>query len=82
MKMFINKSIKLLALILITAIAAPSCLNLDETQGEGVGYLDLSGLAADVEVYELVPTKSGSTSLSALGVTGYNEPDINKLELH
>lgn len=76
-KMSINKSnVRSLAAVIVAALILPSCVNLDENQGEGVGYLELPGLTADVEVYELVPTKSGTTTLSALGVTGYNAPDI------
>lgn len=76
-KMSINKSnVRSLAAAIVAALILPSCVNLDENQGEGVGYLELPGLTADVEVYELVPTKSGTTTLSALGVTGYNAPDI------
>ena len=76
-KMSINKSnVRSLAAAIVAALILPSCVNLDENQGEGVGYLELPGLTADVEVYELVPTKSGTTTLSELGVTGYNAPDI------
>lgn len=80
-KMSINKSnVRSLAAAIVAALILPSCINLDENQGEGVGYLELPGLTADVEVYELVPTKSGTTTLSALvGVTGYNLPDIEAI---
>lgn len=79
-KMSINKSnVRSLAAAIVAALILPSCVNLDENQGEGVGYLELPGLTADVEVYELVPTKSGTTTLSELGVTGYNVPDIEAI---
>ena len=59
MKMFINKTnIKLLAAALLTALAAPSCMNLDETREGGYGYLTISGLDLDVQVEQLVPTKA------------------------
>ena len=69
MKMFINKTnIKLLAAALLTALAAPSCLNLDETQEGGYGYLTISGLDLDVQVEQLVPTKAEPVTLASIGV--------------
>lgn len=67
--MFINKTnIKLLAAALLTALAAPSCLNLDETQEGGYGYLTISGLDLDVQVEQLVPTKAEPVTLKSLGI--------------
>jgi hypothetical protein len=69
MKMFINKTnIKLLAAALLTALAAPSCMNLDETREGGYGYLTISGLDLDVQVEQLVPTKAEPVTLKSLGV--------------
>lgn len=69
MKMFINKTnIKLLAAALLTALAAPSCMNLDETREGGYGYLTISGLDLDVQVEQLVPTKAESVTLKSLGI--------------
>lgn len=73
--MFINKTnIKLLAAALLTALAAPSCLNLDETQEGGYGYLTISDLDLDVQVEQLVPTKAESVTLASLGVNA--APDV------
>ena len=67
--MFINKTnIKLLAAVLLTALAAPSCMNLDETQEGGYGYLTISGLDLDVQVEQLVPTKAEPVTLNSLGI--------------
>ena len=67
--MFINKTnIKLLAAALLTALAAPSCMNLDETREGGYGYLTISGLDLDVQVEQLVPTKAEPVTLKSLGV--------------
>lgn len=78
--MSIKKSnIKILAAVLTAVLCLPSCLDLDEGRNDGVGYMELQGLAADVEVYELVPTRSGTVTLSELGVTEYNEPEIGKI---
>lgn len=67
--MFINKTIiKLLAAALLTALAAPSCMNLDETQEGGYGYLTISGLDLDVQVEQLVPTKAEPVTLKSLGI--------------
>lgn len=67
--MFINKTnIKFLAAALLTALAAPSCLNLDETQEGGYGYLTISDLDLDVQVEQLVPTKAESVTLNSLGI--------------
>jgi len=72
MKMFINKTnIKLLAAALLTALAAPSCMNLDETREGGYGYLTISGLDLDVQVEQLVPTKAGETTVDISRVGGY-----------
>lgn len=69
MKMFINKTnIKLLAATLLTALTAPSCMNLDETQDAGYGYLTISGLDLDVQVEQLVPTKAEPVTLKSLGI--------------
>lgn len=69
MKMFINKTnIKLLAAALLTALAAPSCMNLDETREGGYGYLTISGLDLDVQVEQLVPTKAEPVTLKSLGI--------------
>lgn len=79
-KMSIKKSnIKILAAVLTAVFCLQSCLDLDEGRNDGVGYMELQGLAADVEVYELVPTRSGTVTLSELGVTEYNEPEIGKI---
>lgn len=70
--MFINKTnIKLLAAALLTALAAPSCMNLDETREGGYGYLTISGLDLDVQVEQLVPTKAGETTVDISRVGGY-----------
>ena len=67
--MFINKTnIKLLAAVLLTALAAPSCMNLDETQEGGYGYLTISCLDLDVQVEQLVPTKAEPVTLNSLGI--------------
>lgn len=67
--MFINKTnIKLLAAALLTALAAPSCMNLDETREGGYGYLTISGLDLDVQVEQLVPTKAEPVTLKSLGI--------------
>ncbi len=76
--MFINKTnIKLLAAALLTALAAPSCLNLDETQDAGYGYLTISGLDLDIQVEQLVPTKAGETTVDISDIDGYY--DLNSL---
>lgn len=73
--MFINKTnIKLLVAALMTALSAPSCMNLDETQDTGYGYLTISGLDLDVQVEQLVPTKAESVTLASLGVNA--APDV------
>lgn len=67
--MFINKTnIKLLAVALLTALAASSCLNLDETKEGGYGYLAISGLDLNVQVESLVPTKAEPVTLKSLGI--------------
>lgn len=67
--MFINKTnIKLLAVALLTALAASSCLNLDETKEGGYGYLTISGLDLNVQVESLVPTKAEPVTLKSLGI--------------
>ena len=72
MKMFINKTnIKLLAAALLTALATPSCMNLDETREGGYGYLTISGLDLDVQVEQLVPTKAGESTVDISKVGGY-----------
>lgn len=76
--MFINKTnIKLLAAALMTALSAPSCLNLDETQDTGYGYLTISGLDLDVQVEQLVPTKAESVDIS--GIKGYSDPSVSSV---
>lgn len=76
--MFINKTnIKLLAAALLTALAAPSCMNLDETREGGYGYLTISGLDLDVQVEQLVPTKAESVTLKSLGIDA--APDLSEI---
>ena len=78
MKMFINKTnIKLLAAALLTALATPSCMNLDETREGGYGYLTISGLDLDVQVEQLVPTKAEPVTLKSLGIDA--APDLSKI---
>ena len=75
--MFMNINIvKFLTASLLLALSTTSCLQLTEDQDSAYGYLSLSELSAEVEVYELVPTKSGTTTLDALGVTVFNQPNI------
>lgn len=67
--MFINKTnVKFLAAAFLTALAAPSCMNLDETREGGYGYLTISGLDLDVQVEQLVPTKAEPVTLKSLGI--------------
>ena len=68
MKMFINKYIKLLASAIISTLAASSCLNLDETKDGAYGYLTISGFDVDIQVEQLVPTKTDPVTLASLGV--------------
>lgn len=74
--MFINKAnIKLYVAALFSALIASSCLNLDETQDGAYGYLTISGIDVDINVSELVPTKSGST-VDITGVRNYSAPQL------
>lgn len=74
--MFINKAnIKLYVAALFSALIASSCLNLDETQDGTYGYLTISGIDVDINVSELVPTKSGST-VDIKGVRNYSAPQL------
>ena len=76
MKMFIKKAnIRLYAAALFSALIASSCLNLDETQDGAYGYLTISGIDVDINVSELVPTKSGST-VDIAGVRNYSAPQL------
>lgn len=77
MKMF-NKYINILILTVLAVLTLNSCVDLVEGQDEGMGYLSLSELSAEVEVYELVPTRSVTSSLSAL-VGEYNQPVISNV---
>ena len=80
MKMFINKTnIKLLAAALLTALAAPSCMNLDETREGGYGYLTISGLDLDVQVEQLVPTKAGESTMDISDLIGENRPELSEV---
>lgn len=80
MKMFINKiNIKLLAAALLTALAAPSCMNLDETREGGYGYLTISGLDLDVQVEQLVPTKAGESTMDISDLIGENRPELSEV---
>lgn len=77
--MFINKAnIKLYVAALFSALIASSCLNLDETQDGAYGYLTISGIDVDINVSELVPTKSGSTvdTVDITGVRNYSAPQL------
>lgn len=75
--MFIKKAnIKLYAAALFSALIASSCLNLDETQDGAYGYLTISGIDVDINVSELVPTKSGST-VDIESVRNYVRPDLS-----
>lgn len=78
--MFINKTnIKLLAAALLTALAAPSCMNLDETREGGYGYLTISGLDLDVQVEQLVPTKAGESTMDISDLIGENRPELSEV---
>ena len=78
--MFMNINIvKFLTASLLLALSTTSCLQLTEDQDSAYGYLSMSELSAEVEVYELVPTKSGTTTLDALGVTDFNQPNIGNV---
>lgn len=80
MKMFINKiNIKFLAAALLTALAAPSCMNLDETREGGYGYLTISGLDLDVQVEQLVPTKAGESTMDISDLIGENRPELSEV---
>ena len=75
--MFIKKAnIKLYAAALFSAFIASSCLNLDETQDAGYGYLTITGIDVDINVSELVPTKSGST-VDIESVRNYVRPELS-----
>lgn len=65
---------KIIYLSLTLVMALTSCVGIDEGKDSGVGYFTINGFNVDAEVSELLPTKSGETSLGSLSVR-YTAPD-------
>lgn len=79
--MFINRkhtATHTLSLIASLALALTSCVQLGEEQEGAYGYLTISGFDVDVQVEQLVPTKTGET-VDISTVPGYDPPTLSSV---